>query len=74
MAQVGPGIVIHQAEGDQQRLNQGVGLLSGVLEGVVVLRALRLLQPVEDILAGPNGVVVEQSEAFGLKGNFGHPS
>ena len=49
MAQVRLGIVVGQAENDQQRPVELVGLLNGVLQGIVIQSPLGLLHPVEDV-------------------------
>lgn len=64
--QVGLGIIVGQAEGDQQGFPQGVGPARGVLEGVIVLRPLRLLHLVEDVVVAPHRLVVQVLNSLGL--------
>jgi hypothetical protein len=70
--QIGLGVVVHEAERDQQRPLQPVSLSYGVLEGVVAFGALRLLHPVEDVRAVSHTFGVEVAQAFGLNPGLGH--
>ena len=66
MPQVGLGVIVQQAETDQQRLFQTVGLLNGVFQGRVVLGALRLLHEVKDVVAVFHFFIVEGLYTLGL--------
>ena len=63
VAPVGVGIAGHQAEADDHRQPQPVGLADRMLERRVARRPLRLLHPVEHVGAGDRRAIVQRPEA-----------
>jgi len=66
VAEVRLGIVVGEAEDDEEALPEFVRFLDGVFEGVVMFGADGGLHPVKDMFAAANFIVVESLYAFRL--------
>ena len=66
MPRVGVGVVVHQAEADDQRQAPVVGEARGQFQRRIAGGALGLLHPVQNIGAVALGLVVEPADPFGL--------
>ena len=73
VARIGLRVVVGQAEADDDRKRQPVRLRYGHLQRRVELRALRLLHPVQHVVARSLRRLVEFDDALGLDPGFVQP-